>query len=80
MVIVVPYALEQLEERVRIIDGVINLGYGKHTAYSLRKFRPKSHELAAQSKLTKSIKVIGRADRPDFANKCVKTDFEAKAG
>lgn len=76
----VPYAREQLEERVRIIDGVMNLGYGKRTMYSLRIFVPTLASFPTQTKVTKSIKVIRGTDRRDVANKCVQTDFAVETG
>ena len=72
----VHYAREQLEERVRLLDGVMNLGYGKRTMFSLRVLVPTLPSSATETKLTKSIKVFRRRkDRHDVENKSVQTEL-----
>jgi hypothetical protein len=52
-------AREQVEERVRILDGIMNLGYHKTTNFALRVFLP-SLGANAQTNVMKSIEVIRR--------------------
>ena len=52
-------AREQVEERVRILDGIMNLGYHKTTNFALRVFLP-SLGSNPQTNVMKSIEVIGR--------------------
>jgi len=56
---VLAYAREQVEERVRILDGIMNLGYQKRTKFALRVFLP-SLGANAQTNVMKSIEVIRR--------------------
>ena len=56
IVIVVHYACNQLEERARLLDGMMNLGYGKRTMFNLRIFVPILASSIKETKLTKSIK------------------------
>lgn len=70
----VHYAREQLEERVRLLDGVMNLGYGKRTMFSLRVFVP-TLGFGTKTKLTKNIEVIRRNNRYEVENKAVQTNL-----
>jgi len=55
---VIPSACEQVEERVRILDGIMNLGYKKRTNFALRIFVPTLGPYVAQRKVMKSINVM----------------------
>ena len=57
---VIPSACEQVEERVRILDGIMNLGYQKGTNFALRIFVPTLGPYVAQRKVMKSIDVMRR--------------------
>ena len=57
---VMPSAREQVEERVRILDGIMNLGYQKGAKFALRIFVPTLGPYVAQRKVMKSIDVMRR--------------------
>jgi len=52
---VIPSACKQVEERVRILDGIMNHGYQKRTNFALRIFVPTLGPYVAQRKVMKSI-------------------------
>jgi hypothetical protein len=53
-------AHEQVEERVRILDAIMNLGYQKGTNFALSIFVPTLGPYVAQRKVMKSIHVMRR--------------------
>jgi hypothetical protein len=66
-------ARAQLESRVRLIDGVVNLGYRMQAVYSLRIYVPTLPAAAAETDNGRAITVMRR--HGDSIDKAVQTDI-----
>ena len=67
-------ARDQVEERVRILDAVMNLGYNKRTIFTMRVFVPILGWSQIDTKVNKRIRVIRRRRLPEGVDKSVQTD------
>jgi hypothetical protein len=76
---VVHDARDQVEERVRILDGVMNLGYYKRTTFALRVFVPTLGTSHIETKVNKPIKVVRRRQLPDGVDKSIQTGINVVA-
>src|ERR1700738_3364182 len=59
-------ARAQLEERIRILDGIMNLGYRKHCKFAPRLFVPTLGPAVSKTKIKRSIVVMRRKYLPDY--------------
>lgn len=70
---VVHDARDQVEERVRILDAVMNLGYYKRTTFAMRVFVPILGSSQIDTKVNKRIRVMRRRRLPEGVDKSVQT-------
>jgi hypothetical protein len=70
---VVHDARDQVEERVRILDAVMNLGYHKRTMFTMRVFVPTLGSSQIDTKVNKRIKVMRQRRLPEGVDKSVQT-------
>jgi len=69
-------ARDQVEERVRILDAVMNLGYYKRTIFTMRVFVPILGSSQIDTKVNKRIRVMRRRRLPEGLNKSAQTVVE----
>ena len=72
-------ARAQLEERIQILDGVMNLGYRKRCTFALRVFVPTLGPSVSESKFKRSIDVMRRKYLRNYDGKSVQTDGDVAA-
>jgi hypothetical protein len=75
---VVDDARNQVEERVRMLDAVMNLGYYKRTMFAMRIFVPILGSSQINTKVTERIRVIRRSRLPEGMDKSVQTVGEGR--
>ena len=73
-------ARSQLEQRLRLIDGVVNLGFGKTTVFTLRIFVPTIPTMQAEMINGRSLTVMRRNDNTRSVGLQTETDLETHQG
>ena len=70
---VIPDARDQIEERIRILDAIMNLGYYKRTIFAMRIFVPILGSSQRDTRMTKRITVMRRRQLSERVDKSVQT-------